>query len=279
MSSRLHPSAGFGVYPQRDDAQPGWLERSAETLVAPIRNGSRTSYRRLSRIIGLANRHGRSLEDKSDGELAEVVRGLRFRLKRNGFAAPLVGEAFALIREVAGRSLGMRHFDVQLVGGWAMLSGMIAEMETGEGKTLAATLPACTAALAGLPVHVITVNDYLARRDAAWMRPVYEALGLTVGTAVADMDTDSRRKAYACDVTYSTNKQVAFDHLRDRIVLRQRPSRIGLRLQALDGDTAGEERLIMRGLCFGIVDEADSVLVDEAVTPLIISKSGHAEHK
>ncbi|MDJ0861579.1 MAG: preprotein translocase subunit SecA [Gammaproteobacteria bacterium] len=275
----LHPSAAFGVYPQRDDAQPGWLERSAEALVAPIRNPGRTSYRRLTGIIDLANRQGPGLTAKSDGELAELARGLRFRLKRSGFAPPLVGEAFALIREVAGRRLGIRHFDVQLAGGWAMLSGMIAEMETGEGKTLAATLPACTAALAGIPVHVITVNDYLARRDAAWMKPVYEALGLTVGTAVADMDTDSRREAYACDVTYSTNKQVAFDYLRDRILLRRHPSRLGLRLQALKGEEAGGERLIMRGLCFGIVDEADSVLVDEAVTPLIISRSGDAGHK
>jgi preprotein translocase subunit SecA len=279
MQASLHPSVAYGVYPQRDDAQPGWLERSAEALVAPLRNGSRTSYRRLSRIIGLVNLHGHGLAAKSDGELAEVARGLRYRLKRGGFADPLVGEAFALIREVAGRRLGMRHFDVQLVGGWAMLSGMIAEMETGEGKTLTATLPACTAALAGIPVHVITVNDYLARRDAAWMRPIYEALGLTVGTAAADVELDSRREAYACDVTYSTNKQVAFDHLRDRIVLRRRPSRLGLRLQALQDDEAGGARLIMRGLCFGIVDEADSVLVDEAVTPLIISRSGGAGHK
>jgi len=247
--------------------------------VAPLREGSRTSYRRLSRIIGLVNRYGHGLGAKSDGELAEVAGGLRYRLKRRGFADPLVGEAFALIRELAGRRLGMRHFDVQLVGGWAMLNGMIAEMETGEGKTLTATLPACTAALAGIPVHVITVNDYLARRDAAWMHPIYEALGLTVGTAVADVDLDSRREAYACDVTYSTNKQVAFDHLRDRIVLRRRPSRLGLRLQALQDDEAAGARLIMRGLCFGIVDEADSVLVDEAVTPLIISRSGDAGHK
>jgi hypothetical protein len=108
----------------------------------------------------------------------DLAKGLRYWLKRSGFADPLVGGALALVREVAGRRLGMRHFDLRLVGGWAMLSEMIAEMETGEGKTLTATLPACTAALAGIPVHVISVNDYLARRDAAWMRPIYEALGL-----------------------------------------------------------------------------------------------------
>jgi preprotein translocase subunit SecA len=168
----------------------------------------------------------------------------------------------------------MRHFDVQLIGGLVLLYGMVAEMETGEGKTLTATLPACTAALAGVPVHIITVNDYLADRDTKWMGPIYQALGLAAGTIKHGMDPQARRAAYRCDVTYCTNKEVAFDYLRDRIVLWDRPSEIRLQLERLYGDGSRVRHLVMRGLHFGIVDEADSVLIDEARTPLIISAEG-----
>jgi preprotein translocase subunit SecA len=144
-------------------------------------------------------------------------------------------------------------------------------METGEGKTLTATLPATTAALAGIPVHIITVNDYLAERDAEHMGPLYAALGLSVGVVRQGMDPDARRAAYACDVTYCTNKEVAFDYLKDRIVMWDRPTPMRLQLERLYGPDSRANRLLMRGLCFGIVDEADSVLIDEARTPLIIS--------
>jgi preprotein translocase subunit SecA len=159
---------------------------------------------------------------------------------------------------------------VQLIGGWAMLNGMLAEMETGEGKTLTATLAAATAALAGRAVHVITVNDYLAERDAQWMRPVYEALGITVGCVRQGMDPQARRAAYGCEVAYCCNKEIAFDYLRDRRVLGGRPRAIAMKMDALDGAGAAP-RLLLRGLQFAIVDEADSVLVDEARTPLILS--------
>jgi preprotein translocase subunit SecA len=195
---------------------------------------------------------------------------LRIRLRREGFTEPLVGEAFALIRAAAERAAGLRHFDVQLIGGWAMLNGMLAEMETGEGKTLTATLAAATAALAGRAVHVITVNDYLAGRDAAAMRPVYEALGLRVGCVVHGLDPDARRAQYACDVTYCSNKELTFDYLRDRLTLGGRPRPIADRIDALAGGTRGA-RLLLRGLQFALVDEADSVLIDEARTPLILS--------
>jgi preprotein translocase subunit SecA len=168
----------------------------------------------------------------------------------------------------------MRHFDVQLMGGLVLLHGMVAEMETGEGKTLTATLPACTAALAGVPVHIITVNDYLADRDTKWMGPIYQALGLAAGTIKHGLDPQARRAAYRCDVTYCTNKEVAFDYLRDRIVLWDRPSEIRLQLERLYGGRSRVRHLVMRGLHFGIVDEADSVLIDEARTPLIISAEG-----
>jgi preprotein translocase subunit SecA len=165
----------------------------------------------------------------------------------------------------------MRHFDVQLVGGLVLLGGMVAEMETGEGKTLTATLAAGTAALAGIPVHVITVNDYLAGRDSEEMGPIYAALGLSVGVIRQGMAPADRRRAYACHITYCTNKEVAFDYLKDRIVLWDRPGPVRLQLEKMFGAGSRIGRLLMRGLHFGIVDEADSVLVDEARTPLIIS--------
>jgi preprotein translocase subunit SecA len=195
---------------------------------------------------------------------------LRARLRREGFTEPLVGEAFAQIRAAAERAAGLRHFDVQLIGGWAMLNGMLAEMETGEGKTLTATLAAATAALAGRAVHVITVNDYLASRDAAAMRPVYEALGIKVGCVVHGLDPEARRVQYACDVTYCSNKELTFDYLRDRLTLGGRPRPLADRIDALAGGTRGA-RLLLRGLQFALVDEADSVLIDEARTPLILS--------
>jgi preprotein translocase subunit SecA len=191
-----------------------------------------------------------------------------------GFKREWVAQAFALVREASQRTLGLRHFDVQLVGGLILLQGMVAEMETGEGKTLTATLPACTAALAGIPVHIITVNDYLAERDTQWMEPIYRALGLRAGAIIHGMNPEAKRAAYRCDVTYCTNKEVAFDYLRDRIVLWDRPGEIRLQLERLYGERSRVNRLMMRGLHYGIVDEADSVLIDEARTPLIISAEG-----
>jgi preprotein translocase subunit SecA len=170
----------------------------------------------------------------------------------------------------------MRHYDVQLVGGWILLQGQVAEMETGEGKTLTATLAAATAALAGIPVHIITVNDYLAARDAEWMGPIYRSLGLRVGTIVHGMDPAARRAAYGLDVTYCTNKEIVFDYLRDRLALGRRSGRIQLTLDRLVGEAARASQLVLRGLHYGIVDEADSVLVDEARTPLIISGGTHS---
>jgi len=210
----------------------------------------------------------------SGEELGWQVASLRPELRGHGFGVKQASRAFALVRELADRRLGMRHFDVQLVGGWVLLNGMVAEMQTGEGKTLAATLPAATVALSGIPVHVITVNDYLTQRDAEWMGPVYRALGLSVGTIVQGMDLEDRRRAYRCDITYCTNKEIVFDYLRDRLEMGQRPGRIQRRVERLAGQGGRLGRLRLRGLCYGIVDEADSVLIDEARTPLIISGRG-----
>ena len=263
----LQAGSSAAAYALRTDASPGALDRVAARLAASLKSGER-SWRSLSRILGEVHRHDGRFADLPDDALQRAAAELGYRLKTSRMSRPVVGETFSLVSETAERLLGLRHFDVQLVGGWAMLNGMVAEMETGEGKTLTATLPASTAALAGIPVHVITVNDYLAERDAETMRPIYEALGLTVGVALASMSEAERKAAYDCDITYTTNKQVAFDHLRDRIRLRGKSSEMSLHF--LD-DRSG---LLLRGLFFGLVDEADSVLVDEAVTPLIISRRG-----
>jgi preprotein translocase subunit SecA len=263
-----------GIYPEREEPCIGWVDRFGAYMGGIFAPWLRPRTARFEWVVGRVNAHAGSMEELSDNKILEVSRILQKRLRSEGYSKDLVAQAFALVREVAGRTIGMRHFDVQLIGGWVLLNGMVAEMETGEGKTLTATLAACTAALAGVPVHIVTVNDYLAARDAQWMGPIYQALGLTVGTIKHGMDPEARRTAYRCDVTYCTNKEVAFDYLRDRIVLRDRPSRIRLQLERLYGEHSRVHQLVMRGLHFAIVDEADSVLIDEARTPLIISGRG-----
>jgi preprotein translocase subunit SecA len=213
-------------------------------------------------------------EQRVPVDIQKAADDLRAPLLRRGFQPELAARAFALVRAAAERTLGMRHFPVQLMGGQVMLAGMLAEMETGEGKTLTATLPAATAALAGMPVHVVTVNDYLAQRDGDGMRPLYEALGLTVGVTRHGQSPAERKAAYAADITYCTNKDLGFDYLRDSLTLASRTGRGRLRLERLLGRGERLDRLLLRGLHFAIVDEADSVLIDEARTPLIISGGG-----
>jgi len=275
MSSRpALSSVAHGIHPERPEPPVGWLERMATSVVGILAPWLRPRAARFAWIIDLVNEKASSLEGWDDGQILQAARSLRERLRSEGYQQELVAQAFALVREVAGRTVGTRHFDVQLIGGLVLLKGMVAEMETGEGKTLTATLAACTAALAGVPVHIVTVNDYLAARDAEWMGPIYRALGLTVGTIVHGMDPEARRAAYRCDITYCTNKEVAFDYLRDRILLWDRPSEVRLRLERLYGHSSRVNQLTLRGLHYAIVDEADSVLIDEARTPLIISAEG-----
>ncbi|MDX1698120.1 MAG: preprotein translocase subunit SecA, partial [Thiohalobacterales bacterium] len=224
--------------------------------------------------IQQVDRAAERLDGMSDVELKYQARANSQLLQSEGLTDRHVAMAFAIIREASGRTLGMRHHDVQLMAGRVLMNGMLAEMETGEGKTLMASLPAATAALAGIPVHVITVNDYLAGRDAEKMSPLYSFLGLSVETVREDMDEDAKRAAYAADITYCTNKQVAFDYLRDRVQLRNSGGRVSLQAERLAGGGSRLDSVVMRGLCFAIVDEADSVLIDEAATPLILTQSG-----
>jgi preprotein translocase subunit SecA len=273
MSEVLGAPALFdGLYPERREL-PGeeWFDRMGEAVTGRVTRALRARPGRVDSIVSAAARHENRFRGRDTAQLGDDARELKRRLRREGLQDELVAEAFALVRETADRVLGMRHFDVQLKGGWILLNGMIAEMQTGEGKTLTATLAACTAALAGIPVHVITVNDYLVERDCEALRPIYEALGLTVAAATIEMDHKTRQAAYACDVTYCTNKTVVFDYLRDRILLATGASDLHLRLEKLYGPDARSRRLLLRGLHYAIVDEADSVLIDEARTPLIIS--------
>src|SRR5207245_1392886 len=188
----------------------------------------------------------------SDGELRAQTDELKKRHADGEALDDLMPEAFAAVREAAKRTLGQRHFDVQLMGGAALHLGNIAEMRTGEGKTLTGVLPAYLNALAGKGVHVVTVNDYLAKRDAEWMGRVHRFLGLTVGVILSELPPPERRAAYGCDTTYGTNNEFGFDYLRDNMAW-------------------SAEELVQRGHYYAIVDEVDSILIDEARTPLIIS--------
>jgi preprotein translocase subunit SecA len=271
-SVSLRPGILLGSYPQRLEPPLGKLE----TLVARG-TGLFRQYldRRTAHSAGIlrqVERHAVEIDALGDAALEEVVADLREQLGTRGFDEQLVARAFALVRELSRRILGMRHFDVQLIGGWVMLNGMVAEMQTGEGKTLTAALPAAVAALSGIPVHVVTVNDYLVTRDAAMLQPLYNALGLSVATITEEMSPEQRRAAYACDITYTTNKQLVFDYLKDRIKVGQAAGRLRQDLKGLHSEER-QSGLLLRGLCFAIVDEVDSVLIDEARTPLIISRS------
>jgi preprotein translocase subunit SecA len=207
---------------------------------------------RLKPLIRAINELEPAVAQLSDGQLQTKTGEFRERLTQGETLDDLLPEAFAVVREVARRTLAQRHFDVQLVGGIVLHEGKIAEMKTGEGKTLAATLPVYLNALTGKGVHVVTVNDYLAKRDAAWMGAIYNFLGLAVGVIVHELDDLERQQAYRCDITYGTNNEFGFDYLRDNMKFRI-------------------EDLVQRELNYAIVDEVDSILIDEARTPLIIS--------
>ena len=278
-AAALRPGIAVGRYPQREDLRDGWLDRAAASLSGFIRQRAYGRRPAHEGFLSQVNIEAQGLSEQSNQQIREGLPDLRRRLYSEGLEEILVARAFAITREIADRLLNMRPFDVQLVGGRVMLEGKIAEMETGEGKTLTATLPACAAALAGIPVHIVTVNDFLVMRDAAWMRPLYTFLGLSVGTITEGMSPEARRAAYACDITYCTNKQLVFDYLKDRLMLGQEARHLHLQIEGLHAEYPRTSRLLLRGLCFVIVDEADSVLVDEARTPLIISNVGDTAHE
>ena len=216
---------------------------------------SEKEVKRIMPIVKKINELESDIEKLSDNELRGKTNELKKKLQEGKTLDDILPEAFAVVREASKRVLGMRHFDVQLIGGIILHQGRIAEMKTGEGKTLVATLPVYLNALTGKGVHVVTVNDYLAKRDSEWMGKVYKFLGLTVGLVIAGMEPHEKRQAYACDVTYGTNNEFGFDYLRDNMVIYK-------------------DQLVQRELNYAIVDEIDSILIDEARTPLIISGRG-----
>ena len=211
--------------------------------------------KRLQKTVDKVNALEAGLQSYTDDKLAASTDRFRERLQAGETLEDILPEAFAVCREASRRVLGMRHFDVQLMGGMCLHEGKIAEMKTGEGKTLVATLPVYLNALEGKGVHMVTVNDYLARRDSEWMGQLYNFLGLSVGLILHDMDFPERKHAYGCDVTFGTNNEFGFDYLRDNMVVH-------------------EEQMVQRPLHYAIVDEVDSILIDEARTPLIISGPG-----
>lgn len=226
--------------------------RTLIKLLASLLDDNAKEIKKLRRKVAEINELEPSIQALSDEALAAKTVEFKERLARGESLDDLLSEAFAVVRETARRVLGMRHFDVQLMGGIVLHQGRIAEMKTGEGKTLVATLPAYLNALTGKGVHIVTVNDYLARRDAEWMGPIYRFLGLSVGVIVHDLDWSARKKAYNADITYGTNNEFGFDYLRDNMAL-------------------SPEEVVQRELNYAIIDEVDSILIDEARTPLIIS--------
>lgn len=212
--------------------------------------------KRMLKTVQLVNAFEEQMVALSDEQLRAKTQEFKARIAKGETLDKLLPEAFAVAREAGKRVMGMRHFDVQLIGGMTLHEGMIAEMRTGEGKTLVATLGVYLNALSGKGVHVVTVNDYLARRDANWMRPLYEFLGLTVGVVTPFQPPEEKRAAYAADITYGTNNEFGFDYLRDNMAFSM-------------------EEKFQRELNFAVIDEVDSILIDEARTPLIIS--GQAE--
>src|ERR1044072_1914681 len=239
---------------------PGGMANGKDMVTRARRVGESRKFKAYEKRAAKINAIEPEMELLGDDELRTEADALRERARNGESLDDLLPEAFALTREAGRRSIGQRHFDVQLVGGMALHDGAIAEMKTGEGKTLTATLAVFLNTLAGDSVHVVTVNDYLARRDALWMKPIYDALGVSVGVIQSELTPAQRRQMCAADVTYGTNSEFGFDYLRDNMA-------------------NSLEECVQRGHHFAVVDEVDSILIDEARTPLIISGPGEQSGK
>ncbi len=269
MKTRPDQSA----YPQKRPEVPSGLDKLSWSLRGRAARALKPRMGSLRRFARRVEAEAQTFRDLDEKELRSQARGLGQDMRRQGFLDALLVRSFAAAREAATRHLGMTPYPVQLMGGLVLLQGRVAEMATGEGKTLTATLPASAAALAGIPVHIVSVNDYLTGRDADWMTPVYQALGLTVGKVLHGMPPEQRREAYGCDITFVTNKELVFDYLRDRLTLGPQSRRPQLVAEKLYHRDPRLKRLLLRGLHFAIVDEADSIFIDEARTPVILSSA------
>ena len=266
-----HPNVFHGAYPVKKQEKTKWIDRLVQRFHRLSFSVSNTQQKSNRLMLENVNAHNEAMVCLSEVELDKYIVEIKRDLHRKGLKNEVLYRAFAIIKEVARRELKMPHYDSQLTGGWIMMQGMIAEMQTGEGKTLTATLPASCAAMSNMPVHVITVNDYLVERDANLMRPVYTRLGLSVGCVIDGMDENERQQAYRCDIAYCTSKQIVFDYLRDRMLLKQFNTKLDFKLSSLYSTNSIQDKLLLRGLSFAVVDEVDSVFIDEARTPLILS--------
>ncbi|QDS91365.1 preprotein translocase subunit SecA [Roseimaritima multifibrata] len=264
--SEASESSG-GAPPTRSDGRDG----VSSQLGSVFTTGASPRMLRWRRKLVQINELEPELTGEDDVTLRKRSLALRYRAMSGEKLASLLPEAYALVREAGRRALNMRHYDVQMIGGICLYEGCVAEMQTGEGKTLTATLPLYLHSLSGKGAHLATVNDYLAKRDAEWMTPLFERLGLTVGIIQTADDQPSRRKSYAASVTYGTAKEFGFDFLRDRLLLRaQNRLQTEMLGDGADGFSGSGDQPVMRGMHFCLVDEADSILIDEARTPLII---------
>ncbi|MCP3849891.1 MAG: prepilin peptidase, partial [Gammaproteobacteria bacterium] len=255
----ISPGISLGSYPQKQADQLTELEQNVANFFKQLKIPFTSRTHSQKYITRKVNQYQQTLEESSEQELTQITQQLRNELHHKGLTKPLIFKTFAVIREAASRILGKSHYDVQLYGGWLMINGMLAEMETGEGKTLTSTLPACTAALAGIPVHVITANDYLAARDCEIMLPLYQRLGLTAASVVDGMETQQRQENYSADIVHTTNKQLAFDYLRDRIEMASDTGALRFQYRQIQNRQSDKAPLLLRGLCFALIDEADSV--------------------
>lgn len=258
-----------GVYPEKAERKENAFDRWTRTMSGQLLLRLRPFHRRLHALAQEAGKLGPGLRPLDDEQLRSKFLGVA----REAMRGANLAAALAIVREAARRSLGMEPFDTQLMGAATLMSGKLAEMQTGEGKTLTAALAACIAAAAHAPVHVVTVNDYLAERDAEEMGPLFRFLGLSVGVIVSGLSLDDRRAAYACSVTYCTNKELVFDYLKDRVAAGGRATRAQLQVRSLLSNRK-QSAMLLRGLHFAIVDEADSIMIDEARTPLILAEKG-----
>jgi preprotein translocase subunit SecA len=267
------PGMLWGLYPERRPEDRGQFAQRLALLRSVIGQPALRADHGQRAFIARVHTAGAALTWLSCAELQAKAAPLRAQLARDGLTDALVSESFALIKEIALRELGVSLYDTQIIAARAMLTNHLVEMQTGEGKTLAGLLTVATAAMSGIPVHVITANEYLAARDADMLRPAYHALGLSVGCVQQKLAPAQRQAMYACDVTYCTAKELVFDYLRDRQSEGQRRGDLQRRVSDLNGQATTKTPLLLRGLCMALIDEADSVLLDEARVPLILSRS------
>ncbi|MDH5444946.1 MAG: prepilin peptidase [Gammaproteobacteria bacterium] len=273
FSTPFTSSLSIDTYPEKGEQSNNRFDDYVAYLLGRYQILQGTRKTRFNQFYQEFKPRLKFIRGMNETEFKDYATQLRYAMVRDGLEDKHIIDSFALTYYTIVKKLKMRPYKVQLMAAWTMMQGSIAEMETGEGKTLSATFPACTAAMARIPVHIITANDYLAQRDARLMEPVYKALGLSVGVISSESTLEERRHAYACNITYCTSKQVALDYLRDRRQdgLQHKALRHQLDSQ-LNQHISTDHVPLLRGLCFAIIDEADSVLIDDARVPLILAK-------